>query len=160
EEAPLWIRANPRRGISGDLPEMLREDGVVLEPHPEVPGFYRVVSGAGDALRSQSFAGGLFACQDPVAYWVVALLDWHPDMTLFDACAAPGGKSALALELAAARGESLDTVRIVCGDLSASRLRRIDDARGRLGHTELLPVCMDVSHPPFHSPPGDRGGEA
>ncbi len=151
EEAPLWVRANPRKDAREDLPGLLREEGVELEAHPEVPRFYRVVSGAGAALRSQSFARGLFAFQDPVAHWVVSLLDWHPGMTLLDACAAPGGKSALALELAAARGESLDGTRIVCGDLSEHRLRRLDDARDRLGHRELAAVNMDVSHPPFRA---------
>jgi 16S rRNA (cytosine967-C5)-methyltransferase len=152
EEAPQWARANPRRGRPGELPATVEPDGVVLEPHPDLPLYFRVAQGTGAALRSAAFAEGKFSFQDPVAFWVVSLLDWHPGLSLLDACSAPGGKAALALELAAFRGESAGDARLVCGDASFSRLRRLDDARTRLGHTGLLPVCLDVSHPPFAAP--------
>jgi 16S rRNA (cytosine967-C5)-methyltransferase len=148
EEAPQWIRANPRRGTPAEvaaLPTLLEKDGAVLEAHAEAPLFFRVVEGTGNALRSDAFAEGRFSFQDPVSLWVVSLLDWHPGLSLLDTCAAPGGKSALALELAASRGENLEGARIVCADISSARLRRIRDARVRLGHAELMPVCMDVS---------------
>jgi 16S rRNA (cytosine967-C5)-methyltransferase len=156
EEAPQWVRANPRRAdpalFPAGLPEALRADGVVLEAHPDAAPYFRIVEGTGAAIRSAAFAEGKFSFQDPVAFWVVSLLDWHPGLSLFDACSAPGGKAALALERAVSRGERVEGARIVCGDASLARLRRIGDARGRLGHTELLPVCLDVAHPPFGAP--------
>jgi 16S rRNA (cytosine967-C5)-methyltransferase len=147
EEAPQWIRVNPRRAESFALPEVLNAAGVTLEPHPDTPLFFRVVEGVGEALRSEAFAAGRFSFQDPVSQWVVSLLDWHPGLSLLDACSAPGGKSALALELAVLRGESVEGSRIVSGDASLTRLRRIADARQRLGHTELMPVVLDVVSP-------------
>jgi 16S rRNA (cytosine967-C5)-methyltransferase len=160
EEAPAWVRANPRRGAPADLPEAVAHDGVVLEAHPELPMFYRVVEGVGPALRSHAFADGFFSFQDPVSAWVVSLLDWHPGLSLLDACAAPGGKSALTVESALARGEGglalIDQSRIVCGDASPMRLRRLEDARERLGHAGLMPVSLDVSHPPFRAGSFDR----
>jgi len=70
------------------------------------------------------------------------------------------GKSALALEQAAARGEDLSSARIVCADTSFARLARIRDARVRLGHAELMPVCADAAHPAFFamSSGPQRGG--
>ncbi len=149
EEAPLWIRVNPRRALVEDVTNALGHDDVLLEVHPEIPQFLRVVEGAANVLRSASFAAGEVSFQDPVSLWVVSLLDWHPGLSLLDACSAPGGKSALAIELSAARGEPTETARIVCGDLSASRLGRMRDTRERLGHAELMPVAADVVASPF-----------
>lgn len=151
EEAPLWVRVNPRRADARPLAEALLAAGVRIAPHPEVPRFFRVLEGAGAALRSREFADGDFAVQDPVAYWVVSLLEWRPGLSLLDACAAPGGKAALALETAFGGpddGEA-SAARIVCGDASFPRLRRIRDARARLGHSELAPAVFDVMRPPF-----------
>jgi len=160
EEAPLWIRLNPRKTDAASLSELLGNEGVKLESiaetaqefSPPPPLFMRVLDGANLALRSSSFAEGKFAFQDPVAYWVAALLDWHSGQSVFDACSAPGGKSALLLELAASRGEDITKARVVSGDLFFSRLRRIRDARERLEHRELMPVCADLKAPPFKAP--------
>ncbi|HEX2612245.1 MAG TPA: transcription antitermination factor NusB [Fibrobacteria bacterium] len=152
EEAPLWIRVNPRRADADMLVAALGEEGIRLEPHPDAPLFFRVAEGAGEALRSRAFAEGRFSVQDPVAHWVISLLDWSPGLSLLDACSAPGGKAALALELAAhdaREGADISSARIVCGDASFRRLRRIADARVRLGHLELEPVTMDLARPPF-----------
>jgi 16S rRNA (cytosine967-C5)-methyltransferase len=152
EEAPLWIRVNPRKTDIAALSESLRNEGVELdsaELPSQPPLFLHVLEGANLALRSSAFAEGKFAYQDPVSYWVAALLDWHPGQSVLDACSAPGGKSALLLELAASRGEDVANTRIFSGDLFFSRLRRIRDARERLGHQELAPVCADLKAPPF-----------
>ncbi len=151
EEAPLWIRINPRRATPPAVADALAEQGVPSDAWPASPWFRRLTGGGEAALRSPLFAQGAFAFQDPVAHWVAQLLDWHPGQTLYDACSAPGGKAALLLETAAARGEDAGAGRIVCGDASWNRLRRIGDARRRLGHTELLPVCADLGAPPFRS---------
>jgi 16S rRNA (cytosine967-C5)-methyltransferase len=151
EEAPLWVRVNPRRATVEQVTASLRHEGVTLEPHPETPRFLRVADGAGKVLRSAAFAAGEVSFQDPVSLWVVSLLDWHAGLSLLDACSAPGGKSALALELAAVRGEAVESARIVCGDLSASRLGRMRDTRERLGHAGLMPVAADAAHSPFRT---------
>ena len=156
EEAPLWVRANPRRGAAACLPARLADDDVTLEAHPETPLFFRVVEGAGRALRSATFRDGSFSFQDPVSFWVGSLLAWRPGLSLLDACAAPGGKSALVLEQALWRGEDAGAARIVCGDASPTRLRRLEDARARLGHSGLMPVCQDVAHPAFRPASFDR----
>lgn len=157
EEAPSWVRANPRRGRPADLPARLKDEGIELEPHGELPLFFRVVGGAGTALRSRAFAEGRFSFQDPVSAWVVGLLAWRPGLSFLDACSAPGGKSALALESAWFNGEgAAPDTRLVCGDASVARLRRLDDARVRLGHAELMPVCLDLARPPFRAASFDR----
>ena len=156
EEAPLWIRANPRRGAAQELVDALAADGVALESHPEAAGFFRVTDGAARALRGEAFERGLFAAQDPVAYWVLRLLDWRPGLRMLDACAAPGGKSALAVELAIADGHVTAGAGIVCADVSSGRLARLHDVRVRLGHSGLAPVAADLARAPFRAV--DAGG--
>src|SRR5690606_10791705 len=46
EEAPLWIRVNPRRPGQEPLEAALAEEGVTLEAHPEAPPYRRIVAGA------------------------------------------------------------------------------------------------------------------
>lgn len=152
EEAPLWVRVNPRRDTPEETVAELKNENVLLEAHPEVAGFYRIVEGAGSLLRGKPFAEGKLAFQDPVSAWVIALLDWNSGLSFLDACSAPGGKAALALERAfAAEGARVESARIVCADLSPARLRRLEDAQARLGHRELLPVAADGTAPPFRA---------
>jgi len=78
--------------------------GVELEPSSEVPGAYRVVRGQPVGLR----------IQDVGSQSIVPLLDLHPGLTLLDLCAAPGHKTAQALE---------SGVRAIACDLHWHRLR-------------------------------------
>ena len=58
--------------------------------------------------------------------------------------AAPGGKAAALVERALRLGADPEgRLPVVCNDLSFRRLRRIRDARERLGHRGLLPLVMD-----------------
>ena len=81
-----------------------RED-LVLEP-ADVPGAFRVVSGSTNGLR----------IQDVGSQSVVPLLDLHSGQTFLDLCAAPGNKTAQALESG--------VVAVAC-DLHWHRLRSV-----------------------------------
>ncbi len=157
EEAPLWIRSNPRRLSVEGLCDALQSEGVELEPCSEVPLYLRILKGADRALRHEAFASGAFSFQDPIAFWVVYGLHWRPGLSFLDTCSAPGGKSALLVEMALHRGEDLGQSRLVCCDLSFMRLRKIFDARERLGHQELMPVCADLKDLPFQVANGENG---
>lgn len=78
--------------------------GIELEPSPEVPGAYRVVRGEPAGLR----------IQDVGSQSIVPLLDLRPGLTLLDLCAAPGHKTAQALE---------SGVKAIACDLHWRRLR-------------------------------------
>jgi 16S rRNA (cytosine967-C5)-methyltransferase len=86
--------------IPGELPQ-----GLSLEP-TEVPGCYRVSEGRVAGLR----------IQDIGSQTIVPLLDLHPDQTFLDLCAAPGNKTAQALE---------SGVRAVACDIHLSRLEHM-----------------------------------
>ncbi|MCS7316553.1 MAG: transcription antitermination factor NusB [Bryobacterales bacterium] len=97
--------------------------GIVLEA-TEVPNCYRVVEGRAPGLR----------IQDIGSQAVMTLLELKPGLTLLDLCAAPGNKTAQALD---------SGCRVVACDLHLSRLRRLKDLPCDL-------VVADASRPlPF-----------
>jgi 16S rRNA (cytosine967-C5)-methyltransferase len=144
EEAPLFIRANPARATVDEVREGLSALGIATAPEPAAPLFLRLAGPGEAALHSDLFARGAFAFQDPAAGLIARLAAWRPSESLLDLCSAPGGKAACLLEYALAAGDAeAGRVPIVCNDLSFRRLRRIRDARERLGHGRLDPLVMD-----------------
>lgn len=109
ETALAIARANLRRPATYvRLPQgVAPPEGVVLEP-TDVPGCYRVVEGPATGLR----------IQDIGSQAVLGLLEPRPGQVLLDLCAAPGNKTAQALEAGC---------RVIACDLHLSRLRRMKD---------------------------------
>ncbi|MBL8234450.1 MAG: hypothetical protein JNL98_38485 [Bryobacterales bacterium] len=91
-----------------------------LEP-TEVPGCYRVTGGQHSYRQ-----------QDIGSQWVVTLLDLKPGLRLLDLCAAPGNKTATAIELGA---------QAIACDLHPHRLRNFvaDCPRAALDASKPLP---------------------
>lgn len=82
------------------------------------------------------FTEGHCTVQAPSSGWAVALLDVEKGDTVMDVCSAPGGKSALAAELAG------ETGAVYACELRWSRIMLVRDTieRMRIPHIELL-VC-------------------
>ena len=91
-------------------------------------------------LESESFANGEFSLQNPAAYEVVKLLDLKPGQKVWDACAAPGGKSALMAEME-------PTLDILASDVSEFRVEKMQDLLDRLGLVNVRLECMDALSP-------------
>jgi 16S rRNA (cytosine967-C5)-methyltransferase len=91
----------------------------------------------------ESFALGWFYVQDPSTLLAVYELGARPGEHVLDLCAAPGGKTTAIAQHMANRGN------IVATDISASRLRRVQENCARLGAvcvtTQL--ISKDVSKP-------------
>lgn len=88
-------------------------------------------------LESESFANGEFSLQNPAAYEVVKLLDLKPGQKVWDACAAPGGKSALMAEME-------PTLDILASDVSEFRVEKMQDLLDRLGLVNVHLECIDA----------------
>lgn len=149
QEAPLWLRVNPARGTVDAARAELAELGIETEPAEDAPLYLRITGkGGGEALHSELFQSGRIAFQDPAAWLIAELTGWTSGESLIDLCSAPGGKAACLAERALQMGdEAAARAPIVCNDLSFSRLTRIHDAIGRLGHANLMPVVMDPARP-------------
>jgi len=123
-EAALTLRVNRRRESVDALIERLLAGGVAAMPHPELPDAV-VLEESTDVTRLPGYSQGLFSVQDGAAQRVADLLDLSDGQRVLDACAAPGGKAAHALERA-----ELDLVAL---DRDAGRLPRIAENLARLG---------------------------
>ncbi|MDO8347965.1 MAG: 16S rRNA (cytosine(967)-C(5))-methyltransferase RsmB [Rugosibacter sp.] len=142
---PLALRVNRRRTTSADflaqlaaagLGARLVDEAIVLDqpvPIERIPGFRE----------------GLCSVQDAGAQRAARLLDVHDGQRVLDVCAAPGGKTAHLLELAA-----LDLVAL---DIDAARASRINDNLTRLGLTATVKVgAGETPHAWWDGRPFDR----
>jgi 16S rRNA (cytosine967-C5)-methyltransferase len=95
----LAFLQKPETFVRVTVPELPQVEGLELEP-TDLPGCYRVVQGL-SALRStdegEHPAHGI-RVMDIGSQSIVPLLNLKPDLTFLDLCAAPGNKTAQAVE--------------------------------------------------------------
>lgn len=145
--APLTIRVD----APGTTREMLSErfrlegarsqftkhcpDAMWLEGHPE-------------PFRSVTFTEGLWRAQDEASQLVVRLLDPQPGETVWDACAAPGGKTRYIAR------RMNDTGRLLATDVSADKVERLHGELDDLACAQAM--VHDARVPLEGAPPFDR----
>ena len=136
ERPTEWIRVNLQKTSAPVLSEKLGITGssILYDRYIEVP---RDV-GVKLLLATPEFVQGLFSFQNPSAYEVVKLLDLKSGMKIWDACAAPGGKTALMAEMDG-------SLEILASDSSTSRLEKMQDLVNRLGLTNIKTECVDLA---------------
>jgi 16S rRNA (cytosine967-C5)-methyltransferase len=126
---PMTLRVNQRRSSTADYLALLAQHDMsakVIEP--EALQLAKPVA----VDRLPGFLDGLVSVQDAGAQYAARLLDVHDGMRVLDACAAPGGKTAHILELAAAELLALDK--------DERRLQRVAENLQRLGLPARLAV--------------------
>jgi 16S rRNA (cytosine967-C5)-methyltransferase len=126
----------PARERQEELERRWRAAGVELAPAPFGAGLVT------DRTRPQDLPGyaeGAFIVQDPAQALLAWYADLPPDATLYDACAAPGGK---AISLGRTTGG------VVAADASRSRIRRLAANLRRAGSGREHAVVADARHPP------------
>ena len=135
-ERPVeWIRVNLQKTSAPVLAEKIGVTGasILYDRFIEIP---RDV-GVKVLLALPEFLAGMFSFQNPSAYDVVKLLNAKPGMKVWDACAAPGGKTALLAEMD-------PTLDIHASDSSEFRLEKMQDLISRLGLTNVKLSHIDV----------------
>lgn len=138
-ERPVeWIRVNLQKTSAPVLAQKLGLTGasILYDRYIQVPEDAKLKP----ILESESFAKGEFSMQNPSAYEVVKLLDLKPGQKVWDACAAPGGKSAL-------MGEMVSSLDILASDVSAFRVEKMHDVVDRLGLKNVRLECIDALSP-------------
>ena len=136
ERPTEWIRVNLQKTSAPVLAEKIGITGasILYDRFIEIP---RDV-GVKLLLALPEFVKGEFSFQNPSAFEVVKLLDLKPGLKVWDACAAPGGKTALMAEM-----DSL--LEILASDSSASRLEKMQDLMNRLGLTNIKTEVIDLA---------------
>jgi len=107
----------------------LDEAGIDTTPHPARPDAFLVLPRGIAVPDLPGYDEGHFAVQDPATAGAVALLDAQPGEAIWDACAAPGGKTAMIAD--AMQGEGT----LVAGERHDDRVDRLEENLARLGHT-------------------------
>jgi 16S rRNA (cytosine967-C5)-methyltransferase len=133
---PRLVLQPAREGLE-TLERRWREAGITVEPAPYGAGLMT------DRTRPQELPGydqGAFVVQDPAQALLAWYADLPPDVALYDACAAPGGKA-----IALGRGVAC----VVAGDASRARVRRLAGNLRRAGSGREHPVVADARHPPI-----------
>jgi 16S rRNA (cytosine967-C5)-methyltransferase len=136
EEPPLVLRVNRKRISLEQYRERLAQAGI---PAIAVGSAALWLQHAVAVDRIPGFAEGLVSVQDAGAQLAAPWLGMENGMRVLDACAAPGGKTGHALEIADCR---LDAIEI-----DADRARRIDQNLRRLGLRNARLHCADVLRP-------------
>ena len=134
---PMWLRGNDRRATASDYVARLRAAGLGARAEPRVPGAV-LLETACDVDQLPGFAEGLVSVQDLGAQCVAFPLDLAPGQRVLDACAAPGGKTALIAE------RQPELARLVAVDIEPARLSRVAQNLDRGGLRAEL-VAGDVA---------------
>jgi len=96
----------------------------------------------GALVRSEKFRQGYFSVQNPAADLLADLLKPEPGHAVWDACAAPGGKSALLLE-------RFPEIALTASDVDQQRIKSFSDLNSRLGLPSFRTLVCDATQPEF-----------
>lgn len=127
----------PARESLETLTQRWREAGIEVQPAPFGAGLVT------DRRRPEDLPGyveGAFVVQDPAQALLAWYADLAPGVTLYDASAAPGGKT-IALGRSGAR--------VIAGDVSRLRARRLAANLRRAGSGREHPVVADLRQAPI-----------
>lgn len=127
---PVSIRPNGTKMTKGELAGILKKELPALSiRESRIAGNALIVSG-GSVLDTEAYRNGLFSVQEETSVRAVEVLGPLPGETVYDVCAAPGGKTLAIAEAMKGKGT------LVACDVSGPKLGRIKKEAKRLG----LPV--------------------
>ena len=132
---PRLVLQAARLGLE-ELERRLRAAGIAVEPAPFGAGLIVDRSRPADL---PGYAEGAFIVQDPAQALLGWFADLPPETRLYDACAAPGGKS-----ITMGRG----IAGVIAADLSPARVRRMSTNLRRAGSGREFAIVADALRPP------------
>ncbi|MDP9088483.1 MAG: 16S rRNA (cytosine(967)-C(5))-methyltransferase RsmB [Pseudomonadota bacterium] len=123
-QAPMWLRVNRRLATASEYVAQLQAAGIEAREEPLVP--YAVALHAPrDVHELPGFAQGVVSVQDLGAQCVAFPLALAPGQRVLDACAAPGGKTALVAEA------EPNLAKLVAVDIDPHRLGKVRENLNR-----------------------------
>lgn len=125
EPAPVTLRVNPLRTTAKELVLALREEGVETF-EGKLTNCLTVAKG--NAVATKAFQKGLFHVQDMASQLCSLVVVSQKPQTVFDLCAAPGGKTFTVAEEIAPYGG-----KVLSFDLHPKRVSLIIQGASRLG---------------------------
>jgi len=148
ETAAEIVSYRPAERVETIRPNLLKMDNAEFENYLNrrgwewrkgtVPGAY-LISHAGNLAGDPDFFDGVFSVQGESSMLSARAVQAKPGMTVVDACAAPGGKSALMCEMMRGTG------RVHAWDVHEHRVDLIKAVGKRLKLDNLRPAVRDAS---------------
>lgn len=146
-QAPLWLRVNSSQQSAAQYQQKLSEAGIESESNDSLTSAL-LLADAVDVAALPGFADGAVSVQDGAAQFAAQLLAAEAGERILDACAAPGGKTAHLLESA--------EVAVTALDVSAERLKRVEENLNRLGLKATLVAADATGRDWWDGQPYDR----
>ena len=137
DEHPMVLRPNLERTTIQDFERFLQSNHIAYAPGT-VPGAYRVTQ-PGEMTARPEYRQGLFSIQSESSMLAARALCARPGQSLLDACAAPGGKTAVLAEAMHGTG------RVYAWDLHEHRVALIRAAAQRLGLDNVRAMQRDAT---------------
>ncbi len=140
-----WIRVNTLVADPDKVVKSLEAKGYVLEEDRDFPFLFKVVKFGDVPLHMlEEVEEGKVIIQDKASVVAVSALEPEPGDVILDACAAPGGKTSLIMQLTENRAT------VIAMDLSKGRLRNMMKLLKRYGvdTSRVHVVHGDAVHPP------------
>lgn len=128
--------AQPAREDLDTLAARWLAAGLIFEPALHGAG---LMPSASRPVELPGYREGKFIIQDPAQALLVRYISPTPHAAVYDACAAPGGKSI-------AVGRQVE--RLVAGEINPLRARRLADNLARAGSGREYVVVADARYPP------------
>jgi 16S rRNA (cytosine967-C5)-methyltransferase len=142
EDLLRWNNTRPRLVIQparGDLESLrirLQASGVEVEAAPYDAG---LMVGSSRPERLPGYSDGQFVVQNPAQSLLARFADLPAGAAVYDACAAPGGKTI---------GLGRSARMVVAGDVSPPRARRLQENLARAGSGREHVIVADGRRPP------------
>lgn len=125
EHPPMCLRVNLKKNSVSDYLKKLNTAGIAAHRLDEDKHSPIILKQPVPVEKLPEFTSGSCSVQDAGAQAAAHLLSLAPHLRVLDACAAPGGKSAHMLELAA--------IELLSLDIDAKRLAKVETNFERLG---------------------------
>lgn len=138
EAAPVVIRVNTTKTTPDELINKLADEGVTAEKSDIIPNAL-IISNTGSVEELEAYKEGLFHAQDIASQLCCMALDAKEGETVFDLCAAPGGKTFTI-------AENMNNTGVVRSfDIYQSRVELIKSGAERLGLDNVYTYLSDAS---------------
>jgi len=124
EKPPMYLRVNRLKISREHYLALLQQTGIAAHPIMSTSEGIVLTEGT-DVKNLPCFSEGMVSVQDAAAQYAADYLDLKPGLSVLDACAAPGGKTAHILE----RQPDLNILAL---DISEERLKKVKENLKRL----------------------------
>ncbi|GAE33900.1 16S rRNA (cytosine(967)-C(5))-methyltransferase RsmB [Halalkalibacter akibai] len=132
----VTVRVNKIKATVEDAISLLEEEG--LEVRKGVLSEDAIIIEKGNVFKTNAYRDGYITAQDESSMLVARAVGTEPNMTVIDACAAPGGKSTHMAELMEGQG------KVLSFDLHEHKVKLIREQASRLGLDNITATALDA----------------